>query len=638
MFDFVRDHTRLALGFMLLLIIPSFVFFGVQGYSRFTDGSGTAVATVDGHGVTRAEWDDAHKRYIDQVRRQAPTMDIAQLETPQLRRDTLEGIVRERVLLAAAEHLQLYPTVNRMARLFDSDPQFAGLRGADGKINAEVLAMQGMSPAMFDQRLRQELATKQVLGAVTQTAPIQAAAAAAALDAYFQRREVQMERFDPANYRAKINPADADLDAYYKANEAQFKAPEQATIEYVVLDLETLSKGIAVPEADVRKSYDDNLAKFTEPEERRASHILIKADKDASSADKAKAKAKAEELLAEVRKNPALFAELAKKNSEDPGSASRGGDLDFFGRGAMVKPFEDTVFALKKGEISNVVATDFGFHIMTLTDLRGGSSKPFEAVKAEVEADLRKALAQKRWAESAELFTNTVYEQSESLQPVIDKLKLEKKTATVLRSPAQGVKGALGSSKFLDAVFGNDAVKNKRNTDAVEVGTNQLAAARVTQYQPARTQALAEVKDAVRARVVETQAAALARKEGEARLASLKSGSGTEPLPVPLTVSRVNPQGMPKQVMDALMQADASKLPNLIGIDLAGQGYMVARLMKVLQRDPPPNGEEPLRAQYAQAWSSAEADAYLNALKKRYKAEIKPAASVAAEPAASAAR
>jgi peptidyl-prolyl cis-trans isomerase D len=274
MFDFVRDHTRLALGFMLLLIIPSFVFFGVQGYSRFTDGSGTAVATVDGHGVTRAEWDDAHKRYIDQVRRQAPTMDIAQLETPQLRRDTLEGIVRERVLLAAAEHLQLYPTVNRMARLFDSDPQFAGLRGADGKINAEVLAMQGMSPAMFDQRLRQELATKQVLGAVTQTAPIQAAAAAAALDAYFQRREVQMERFDPANYRAKINPADADLDAYYKANEAQFKAPEQATIEYVVLDLETLSKGIAVPEADVRKSYDDNLAKFTDPDQGRQGRFV----------------------------------------------------------------------------------------------------------------------------------------------------------------------------------------------------------------------------------------------------------------------------------------------------------------------------------------------------------------------------
>jgi peptidyl-prolyl cis-trans isomerase D len=640
MFDFFREHTRLALGFMLLLIIPSFIFFGVQGYSQFTDGSATTVAKVDGQSISRNEWDDAHKRYVDQVRRQSPNVDIAQIDTPALRRDTLDGLVRDRVLIAAANRLQLYPTVGRMQRLFDSDPQFAGLRGPDGKINIELLAMQGMSPALFDQRLRQDLATRQVLAGVTQTAPVPAASASAALDAYFQRREVQFQRFDPTAYRSKVSPTDAEVEAYYKANEAQFKAPEQATIEYVMLDLDALAKGITLSDADIRKAYDDGIAKYTVPEERRASHILIKAEKDAPAAEREKAKAKAQALLADVRKNPAQFAELARKNSDDPGSAAKGGDLDFFGRGAMVKPFEDTIFKLKVGEISDVVETDFGFHVMTLTAVRGGQSKPFDEVRGAIEAELRKAKAQSRWAESAELFTNTVYEQSDGLKPVIDKLKLEKKTATVTRTaPAAAVaaKSPLALPKFLDAVFGTDSLRNKRNTDALEVGPNQLIAAHVMQHQPARVVPYADVKDAARERVIDTQAAALARKDGEARAAALRSNTA-EGLPNTLTVSRSNAQGMPKALLDPLMRADAGKLPAVLGLDLPGQGYVVMRLTQVLPREPMPSGDEPLRAQYTQAWAAAEADAYLAALKKRYKAEIKPSANLSPEAASSAAR
>jgi peptidyl-prolyl cis-trans isomerase D len=637
MFDFVREHTRLALGFMLLLIIPSFVFFGVQGYSRFTDGSSTVVAKVDGQGITRNEWDEAHKRYVDQVRRQSPAMDIAQLDTLQLRRDTLDGLVRDRVLIAAANQLQLYPTVGRMARLFDSDPQFAGLRGPDGKLNRELLALQGMSPELFDQRLRQDLATRQVLAGVTQTAPVAVTAASAALDAYFQRREVQLQRFEPAAYRSKISPSDAEVEAYYKANEALFKAPEQATIDYVMLDIDALAKGVTLTDAEVRKAYDDGIAKYSEPEERRASHILIKSDKDTPSADREKAKARALALLAEVRKNPAQFAEVARKNSEDPGSAAKGGDLDFFGRGAMVKPFEDTIFKLKVGEISDVVETDFGFHVMTLTAVRGGQSKPYEAVRAEIEFELRKARAQSRWADSAELFTNTVYEQSDSLKPVIDKLKLDKKTATVQRSATAAAQGPLALPKFLDAVFGADSLRNKRNTDALEVGPQQLIAAHVTQYQAARILPFVDVKDAARERVIDVQAAAQARKDGEARVAALRSNAG-ETLPNALTVSRSNAQGLPKSLLDPLMRANASKLPAVLGLDLPGQGYVVMRLTQVLPREAAPGGDEPLRAQYTQAWAAAEADAYVAALKKRYKAEIKPAADQPDEAASAAAR
>ena len=638
MFEFIRKHTRLALGFMLLLIIPSFIFFGVQGYSRFAEPGNDSVAKVDGAPITRIEWDNAHKRTIDQLRRRSPEGDAARFDTPQLRRETLDGLVRDRALQAAANQLHLYPNGDRMARIFDTDPQYAGLRGPDGLISRELLAMQGMSPEMFDQRLRQDLGVRQVLAGITQTVPSTTVPAKVAIDAFLQSRAVQLQRFEAGAYREQVKPSDAEIEAYYKANEAQFRAPEQADIEYVTLDLAALGQAVAAGETELRKAYTDRLASFTAPEERRASHILFAADKDKPAAERAKAKARAEEVLADVRKTPGAFAELARKYSADPGSAAKGGDLDFHPRGDMTPPFDDAVFKLKPGELSAVVETDFGFHVIMLNAVRGGQARPFEEVRGEVEAELRKGAAQKRWAEAAEQFTNTAYEQSDSLQPLIDKLKLSKKTATVSRTPPPGAVGAMASVKFLAAVFSGDAVRNKRNTDAVEVGPNQLIAARVLKHQPTRALPLAEVKQVVRDRVVVQQAAALARKAGEARLAELRAKPDAAPLPVVLTVSRAQAQGMPKPLLDAILNADPAKLPSATSVDLGDQGYIVVRVVQVLPREAPPGGEGPLREQYAQAWASAEAEAYVDALKKRYKAQITAAASTVAESASAPAR
>ncbi len=632
MFDFVRNHTRLALGFMLLLIIPSFIFFGIDGYTRFKDGGNTTVAKVDGLSITRAEWESVHQRAIDRVRRDSPDRDAKSLDTPELRRDTLEGLVRERVLLAAANQLHLAPSDARLKRLFTSDPQFAAIRNPDGSANRELLAMQGMTSEVFAQRLRQDYAVQQVTAGITRSVVAPAALAAASLDPLLQRREIQLQRFDAAAYRAKVNPSEAELEAFYKAQQASFKAPEQADIEYVVLDIDGMSKGIVVTDDDLRKFYADNTARYSTPEERRASHVLVKVDKDSSAADKAKARARAEELLAQARKNPAGFAELARKNSQDPGSAAQGGDLDFFGRGAMVKPFETAAFTLKQGEISDVFETDFGFHFLTVTAARGGQKKAFEEVRTEIEAELRKAKAKTEWARVAEQFTNTVYEQSDSLQPVVDKLKLEKKTATVQRTPAPGATGPLASGKLLDAVFGGETVANKRNTDAVEVASNQLVSARVVKHTPARTLALAEVKDAARERLVVQMATEMARKDGEARLAALKLAP-TDTLPMTIIVSRAQTQGAPKSVIDAVLRADAGKLPVALGVDLQAQGYLVLRVTQVLARDAAPGGDDALRAQFAQAWAAAEAEAYLGALKQRYKAEIKTGATLVSDAA-----
>lgn len=632
MFDFVRSNTRLLQFLLLLLIVPSFVFFGVQGYTSFRDQAAAEVAKVDGHPITQQEWDQAHLRAVDRARRQMPGVDARVFDSPEIKRETLDQLVRERVVLAAVNRQHVAVSDERVVRIFQTDPQFAPLRNPDNSVNKALLAAQGMSSEGFLQQLRQDLAMRQVLQPVAESALGTKAATQAALNAFLQRREVQVQRFDAKDYVAKVNPTDADVEAYYKSHEAQFRAPEQAQIEYVVLDLESLKQGISVPEDELKKYYNENVARYTQAEERRASHILVKAEKSAPAEERAKAKAKAEALLADLRKNPGSFAELAKKNSDDPGSKERGGDLDFFARGAMVKPFEDAVFAMKPGELSNVVESDFGFHIIRLDAVRGGTVQPYEQVRGPILEEARKQQAQKRYAEAAEQFSNTVYEQSDSLQPVIDKLKLAKQTATVQRQPAPNATGALASQKLLDAVFGNDALRNKRNTEAVEVGPNQLAAARVVQHTPARTLPLAEVKDRVRERVVAEQAAALARKEGEARLAQLRQGGEVAGLPAPVTVSRNQPQNLPRPLLDAVLRADASKLPTVFGESLGDDGYAVVRLVKVEPPQLQPAEATQLDQAYARAWGAAESAAYYETLKRRYKAQVKLAA-----PAASAA-
>ena len=638
MFEFFRSHKRVLQFILVVLIFPSFVFFGVQGYSRFTDESFAPVAVVDGANISRVEWDQAHQRSVENLRRQVPGLDVKLLDTPEAKRRTLDELVRERVLMAAVAKDHLLPGDERLARLFRSDAQFAAFRNPDGSVNRDILSAQGLTSEGFAQRLRTDLGLRQVLGGVEGTAFVPKALVTQALDALLQQRELQWQLFDAQSQAGKVQPTDAELEAYFKANEAEFKLPEQARIDYVVLDLEAVKKTLTTSEDDLRRYYTENESRYTRAEERRASHILITAAKDAPAADRKKARERAEELLAEVRRAPAKFAEVARKNSQDPGSAARGGDLDFFSRGAMVKPFEDAVYAMKPGEIGNLVETDFGYHIIQLTGVRGGERQSFESVRAEIETEVRKQLAQRKFAELAEQFTNTVYEQADSLQPAVDKFKLEKRTATVNRTPAPGVSGPLASPKLLGAVFADDAVRNKRNTDAVDLGNSTLVSARVVEHLPARTPPLADAKDRVRAAVIAQQAAELARKEGQARLESVKADPAAV-LPQKGVISRGQTQGLPRSVIDAALAASADKLPAALGVDLGRQGYVVLRVVKVLPREGAESVDALIAPQLAQAWGAAEADAYYEALKRRFKVEIRiPDAAKAEKPADAASR
>ncbi|MGE0348541.1 SurA N-terminal domain-containing protein [Hydrogenophaga sp.] len=628
MFDSIRTHKKYLMGFLMILIIPSFVLFGIEGYTRFNESS-EAVATVDGQDITQAEWDQAHQLESQRLREAMPTLDARLLDSEGARYATLERLVRQRLLAVAASKLNLYTSDARLARDLQQNESIAMLRKADGTLDVEayrqLVARQGMTPEMFEARVRADLSQRQVSQGILASGFAPTALASVSLDAFFQRREIRVARFAAKDFAGRVTLTDADIEAHYNANTAQFQAPEQVDVEYLVLDAAALQNNVALSEADVRTYYDQNASRLSGAEERRARHILLTVPAGASAADKDAVRARAQALLAQVREKPASFADVAKAQSQDPSSAANGGDLDFFGRGAMVKPFEDVVFSMDKGAISDLVETEFGFHIIQLTDIKAPPVRSFESMRAEIEADLKKQQAQKLFAEAADTFSNTVYEQADSLKPAADRLKLTIRTAQgVQRQALPGATGALANERLLAALFTPDAIEKKRNTEAIETGPSQLTSARVVKHEAARTLPLTEVREQVRARLVAQRSAELARAEGEKQLQAWKSGAaGTQGLASAVVVSRENAQGPAQPVLNAALRADPKQLPGWVGVDLADQGYAVVKVEKVLPRDK--RDAQALAQevqQYSQWWSSAENEAYMETLKERYKARI----------------
>jgi peptidyl-prolyl cis-trans isomerase D len=628
MFDTIRNNSKILMGLLVVLIIPSFVLFGVDGYSNMSD-RGAVVAKVGDLEITQQEWDAMHQQEVDRIRASAPNLDAKLLGSAEARYASLERMVNDRLISVAAEKQLLVTSDQRLANYLQQDPSIAGLRGSDGKLDMDryrqLAASQGMTPEMLEARVRRDLSNQQVLASLQASAVASKRQTDSALQAYLQRREIQIQRFEPATFAAKVQVTDADLEKFYQAQSDRFRSPESADVEYLVLDAAALAKNIQLPEQDIKTYYEQNLQRLSGQEQRRASHILINAAKDAPAAEREKARVKADGLLADVRKDSKSFAQLARKNSDDPGSAANGGDLDFFAKGAMVKAFEDAVFALKKGEISAVVESEFGFHIILLTDIKAPATPSLEAMRPKLEADLREQQAKRQFAELAETFSNSVYEQADTFKPVAEKLKLSIQQAQGLgRTPTAANAGVMANPKILEALFSEDSVSKRRNTAAIELGNNTLVSARIVNYRSAAVRPFADVKDAVRIQFLMAQAQALAKAEGQARLNEWKAQPAQAQLGNALVVSRDQAQGQPQALVDAALRADPSAMPVLVGVDLGAQGFALVRVNKLVPREEP-NAQQQAqsREQFARLLGNAEASAYLSHLKSQFKVEIK---------------
>jgi peptidyl-prolyl cis-trans isomerase D len=464
------------------------------------------------------------------------------------------------------------------------------------------LAQRGMTDKGNVQQLQAELPLMRFVSSIGETAIVSRAVASrlAALEA--QQREVSEARIPAQQFVSQVKVTDAQVKEYYEQNAAQFRTPERVRAEYVMLSADALAKQDAPTEEEIKKAYEARATAFRVDEQRRASHILVKT------------KEEADKIAAEVKANPNRFAELAKKQSTDTGSASAGGDLGWSGRGSYVKPFDDAVFEMKQGEI-RVVESSEGWHVIRLTGIQEGKQRPLADVKKELTAELAKQKAQRKYSESAEAFSNMVYEQSESLKPVADKFKLQIQTSGWISKTGGQELGALDNPKLLAALFSSDAVVNKRNTDAVEVAPATLVAARVIEHQPAAQRPFDEVKNDITENLKRREAFKLAEKQGIETFEKLQKGAEVQlAWSSPKLVSRRDAQGLPADVLRRVVAADVSKLPAYIGTPVEGAGYLLMRVTKVVEGKPA-GDEKQLEQRVSGMLGAADYEAYVASLK-----------------------
>jgi peptidyl-prolyl cis-trans isomerase D len=583
MFDFVARHKRLMQIFLAIVIVPTFAFFGIQSYDRMFSG-GDAVAEVAGQPISLPEFNRALDQQRDTLRGMlGKAYDPALLDSLQARRELLEGLIGQRALLTYAQRSRMAVSDDLLQAAIGAEPVFQ----EDGKFSRAryqaLLRGQNLSEPQFEAQMRADLLMRQLAGGLAESGFVSKTAAQRVIDARMQRRELAELVFPAVQFLPQVKLAPDAVEAYYKANPKQFESPEQVRAQFVVLSPDVLAASETLSPDEVRKWYDANVAP-------RASQ-------------RAEARKKIDAIAADLRREPARFAELAKASSQDPGSAAAGGDLGWFGRGAMVKPFEEAAFKLKLDETSPVVETEFGFHILRVTGIRKPgqdgakteerrvshilvaapkAEKDFASARAEIEAGLKRDRVSKRFVEIAEAFGNLAYEQPDSLQPLAEKYHLKVETTEWLSR--QGPPSPFDNAKLLAALFSDDAVRNKRNTEAIEVAPNRIVVARVLEHRPAQVRPLESVRAEIARLLTEGEAQKLARAAGEARLAELQSGKGPGAgWGQPRTISRDAPGGLDPRGLSAVYRADATKLPAYVGVDLAPGGYTIYRISQVAE-------------------------------------------------------
>ena len=422
MFDFIRSHQKLMQILLLILIVPPFAFWGVDGYRKMGDAT-DSVAKVAGASITQLEFQNAQRQQLDRYRQMlGAQFDAKMLDNDQAREGLLDQIVNQRVLLDYSVRQHVSASDQKLRETIAALPALQ----RDGKFDAATyearLIGQGLTKQRFEGQMRQDLGLQALSGSVQESGLASKALMTKILGVMEEEREIQEMVFKPSDFTAKVVLGPDAVKTYYEANKKEFAVPAQVKAEMVQLNAAALTASVKVTDDEIAKYFEANQKKFVQAEERQASHILIGAEKDNKDA-RAKAKTKAEEVLKAVRAAPDTFADMAKKESMDPGSGQNGGDLGYFGKGAMVPPFEAAAFSMKVNDISELVETDFGFHILRLTGVKEAKGKSLAEAKTEIDAELKKVAAATKLRESIEKF-QTAAETADSMKSLADQFGL----------------------------------------------------------------------------------------------------------------------------------------------------------------------------------------------------------------------
>lgn len=621
MFDLVHKNKRIIQIILAIMILP-FAFFGIDSY--FRDQTGTeAVASFDGQEISQQEFTNALRERQEMLQNlSGGRADSSQLDSAELRFAVLDNLIRQRLLLEHAQKSGMTVSEKQLQAVIGEIPAFQ----ENGKFSyaqyERLLKTQSMTPVIFEARVRQQIIMQQIDDAFADSNFIPRTVAERVARIAEEQREVSHAVIPADRFVSQVKLEEGAAKKHYEAKQDEFRVPEQVRVEYVALTAEDLFARAKVDPAEVKKYFEEHRKQFEVQESRQASHILIMADPAGGAEAKAKAKARAVELHQQVKAKPDSFAELARKFSQDPGSAAKGGDLGYFARGSMVKAFDDAVFGLKQGEISPPVESEFGFHIIRLTGIRAGRPAETKDASAQIEVELKKQQVGKQFAEIAEKFSNVVFEQSETLKPAAELAGTPvRQSGWITRSEAK--EAVLNQPRILQAIFSDEVLNNKRNTEALEVGRGVLVAARMIEHKPAAVKPFEDVQAEIVKALIQQRAAQLAAQEGREALEALKQGkTAALSWTGPQLMGRANAKGLPEAALRRLFKMPVGQLPAYAGVEGPQGGYYLLKVTKVVSPEKVPlEKQNALAASLEEAASQAQLTAYVDHL--RQKADVK---------------
>ncbi len=646
MFDFFRSHQRLMQIVLLLMVVPSFLFFGVEGYLDLMSKD-KDLAEVNGVAITQPEFDSVRLNQLEELRKMlGAQFDAQAIDTPAFREQILTDMI-DRLVIAEAAMQGRYTVSDEQIR--NTIASIAAVQ-RNGVFSPEryrqVLAAQGMTPADFEMRVRSDLILSQVLGPIGSTASAPTRVVDELLTALTEQRTVALRRFNASAYMGDVQVTEADIQAWYDANAETLRLPESVNIEYVVLDEDAASTGLTVPAAEIEAFYQQNQARYGQPEQRRVSHILREVAPDADRAAKDAAKTKAQELVDQLKTDPNQFAALASKYSQDPGSANQGGDLGWISKDTLVPEVEDAVFKLEPNTISEVIESPFGYHVAVVTQVQAASTKPLEQVRDEVEAEVMRQMASARFAELASGLTNLVYDQRDALEPIAQQLGLELRKVQGLSRDgllpdallvrvapvSDDQREILNNPRVLQVAFSPDVFQEKFNSGVIETAPGTLVALRLNQINPSVVPPLAQVTDLIREQLVSEGAIKLARQAGQAALSVIADGS-QPPMGFAAAevVSRQDARSLSAVELSAVMKLPKTQVPKATGVDTP-DGYSILDVKAVNTGEPLPQAnQQQFKDQLSQVWGRAEEQAALQVLRRLFNVQILPDAQTVIE-------
>jgi len=523
MLGYIRESVQgwIAWAIVILLIIP-FALWGINEY--FGTGGSLVVANVNGEEITQQTYQREFYLQRDRMREMFGDQFNPSLMDPQIKQKALDDIINREVIVQTANEVGYRISDDFLVQTIQGFEAFQENGEFSNQLYKQQLSAQGESPSTFEYRIQRAVLSQQMYSGVAATPVVTKHDVDYLLKLQEQTRDIGYMVLKADSFKQEADATEEAIKQYYDQNSDRYMAPEMVSLEYLELNAAALATDEQPTEEELQQFYEERASLYVTPEERRTRHILVNVDTGATQEQIQAAKQKAEDLRKQIAEG-ADFEKLAKENSDDPGSAQLGGDIGFFGKDSLDPAYEEAMFSLKVGEVSEPVLSAFGYHIIKLEEIREQKAKPFEEVKPTLIAEYQRGIAERKYFELTEKLTNLAYEVPDTLEDAAGATGLEIKTTNMF--PRSGGPGIAANPKVSAAAFSDDVLKQGYNSEPISIGENHVVVIRVKEHQDAKLKPFDEVKETIKAQLINEKARERAKQQGLNIIEQLAKGEAT---------------------------------------------------------------------------------------------------------------